>query len=85
VTALARAGARHHDLNAKNILLTAADAYVLDVDRVTFGGDPKVVLEANLARLTRSLHKSRARFGARISDAEINELQSQARRAMQQT
>lgn len=82
VGALARAGARHHDLNAKNILLTAEHAYVLDVDRVTIGADPQITLEANLARLTRSLRKSRARFGARISDDEISALQSRARQEL---
>jgi hypothetical protein len=40
VAGLARAGARHHDLNAKNVLLTHEMAYVLDVDRVTLGGTP---------------------------------------------
>src|SRR2546423_593380 len=56
---LARAGARHHDLNAKNVLLTYEAAYVLDVDRVTFSGNHDAVFEGNLARLNRSLRKWR--------------------------
>jgi tRNA A-37 threonylcarbamoyl transferase component Bud32 len=84
VAALARAGARHHDLNAKNILLTADIAYVLDVDRVVLGAHPKSVLEANLARLTRSLHKSRTQFGAKITDDEIAELERLARQELRQ-
>jgi 3-deoxy-D-manno-octulosonic acid kinase len=56
--ALARAGAFHADLNAKNILLANQDgvltAYVLDVDRVVFRTDPD---PANRARLRRSIAK----------------------------
>ena len=41
VRSLNAAGARHHDLNVKNVLLTDGDgglvAWVLDVDRVRFG------------------------------------------------
>jgi tRNA A-37 threonylcarbamoyl transferase component Bud32 len=82
VAALARAGARHHDLNAKNVLLTYEAAYVLDVDRVTLNGRPDVALDGNLARLTRSLRKWRDRFGARISERDITELESASRRAL---
>ena len=63
---LARAGARHADLNVKNVLLsTAADgtltAWAIDVDRVTFHpGDDDAVLAANHARLARSARKWRA-------------------------
>ena len=70
VAALSRAGARHEDLNAKNVLL-GAEALVLDVDRVAFGYAPRDALALNLARLDRSLRKRRERFGERISDAEI--------------
>ncbi|HJQ20381.1 MAG TPA: lipopolysaccharide kinase InaA family protein [Gemmatimonadaceae bacterium] len=73
VVSLSRAGARHHDLNAKNVLI-ADTAYVLDVDRVVLGAEPGAALTANLARLTRSLRKWRDRFGARLSDADILEL-----------
>ena len=81
VAALSLAGARHHDLNAKNVLVARDGAYVLDVDRVTLGGRTESLLDANLARLARSLRKWRDRFGVRISEAEILELESWARSA----
>jgi len=80
VATLARAGARHHDLNAKNILLTSERAYVLDVDRVTLGESRDAALSGNLARLSRSLRKWRDRFGAPISEEEITELEAIARK-----
>ena len=80
LAALAKAGARHADLNAKNVLLTYETAYVLDVDRVTMGEAPDVALDANLARLSRSLRKWRDRFGARLSERDLTDLQSTARR-----
>jgi Lipopolysaccharide kinase (Kdo/WaaP) family len=83
VAALSRAGARHHDLNAKNVLIAGDSAgptaYVLDVDRITFGGSPAATLDLNLARLARSLRKWRQRFGASISDEEIAALDTAAR------
>ena len=82
VAALARAGARHFDLNAKNVLLTSDQAYVLDVDRVRLGGNPDSTLVANLNRLSRSLRKWRDRFGARVSEREITELETAARRTL---
>jgi hypothetical protein len=80
VAALSRAGARHQDLNAKNILLTLDTAYVLDVDRVTLGGAPRVALDMNLMRLGRSLRKWRDKFGARISESDIVDLETGVRR-----
>ncbi|MDE3152893.1 MAG: hypothetical protein KGL93_11660 [Gemmatimonadota bacterium] len=79
VARLSRAGARHHDLNAKNVLVGDV-AYVLDVDRVKFGWTPEDALAHNLARLDRSLRKRRERFGEMIADDEIALL---ARRAAQ--
>ena len=79
---LSRAGARHHDLNAKNILVTKDRALVLDVDRVTLGGEAATVLQANLARLARSLRKWREQFKAGVSDADIAQLESAARDAL---
>ena len=79
---LARAGARHHDLNAKNVLLTDGKAYVIDVDRVTLGVDPREALSGNLTRLEHSLRKWRDRFGARVSDSDIAGLEPAARRAL---
>ena len=74
---LARVGARHPDLNLKNILLSpsstdAPRAYVLDVDRISFGarGSPAVA-QANLARFGRSARKWRELYGARIDDADL--------------
>ena len=81
IAAMARSGARHADLNAKNVLVTYETAYVLDLDRVTLGVSPGDALEANLARLGRSLRKWRDRFGAHISERDIAELESNARHA----
>lgn len=81
VDALSIAGARHHDLNVKNVLLagTAQDprALVLDVDRVTFHrpGDQRV-REANLARLLRSIRKYERLHGVTITPEEIAALQA---------
>ena len=80
LAALARAGARHADLNAKNVLITYETAYVLDVDRATLGETHDAAFEANLTRLARSLRKWRDRFGARISERDLMDLQSTARR-----
>lgn len=79
VASLSRAGARHHDLNAKNVLVTRDGAWVLDVDRVALDQRPAAALEGNLARLARSLRKWRNRFGVEISDAEIGALDARAR------
>lgn len=79
VASLARAGARHRDLNAKNILVSDHLAYVLDVDRVTFGERPAAALEKNLARLGRSLRKWRDVHGAAITEPEIVHLEERSR------
>jgi hypothetical protein len=74
---LAAIGARHHDLNAKNILMRHAvagegyDAMVLDVDRVKFAPVGTDVSQANASRLVRSLRKWQRERGAAISDAEL--------------
>jgi hypothetical protein len=70
---LAAAGARHHDLNVKNVLLRprgdGLEALALDVDRVAFeSGD---VMTANVARLSRSARKWRERQGATLDDSEL--------------
>lgn len=83
VATLSHAGARHHDLNAKNVLIASESAYVLDVDRVTLGGSPETALDANLARLNRSLRKWRDQLGASISDDDIRSLNDSARSAFQ--
>lgn len=81
LASLHRAGARHPDLNLKNVLLAPAaaapagghDAYVLDVDRITFGTphDP-AIWATNLRRLRASARKWREQYGAAIDDAELD-------------
>lgn len=78
---LARAGAHHPDLNARNVLITwetdGARAHVLDVDRIRFHlpGDP-MIGRANLNRLQRSLRKLRERENLSVSDSEIESIAS---------
>ena len=69
---LAAAGARHPDLNLKNVLLArdangALEAFVLDVDRVWFDepGSPRVA-QANRRRFERSARKWRDERGLDI-------------------
>ncbi len=67
--ALAAAGARHHDLNVKNVLLASEEgtlvAYLLDVDRVTFHSPASAAVhEGNVRRLLRSACKWRDERGA---------------------
>ena len=76
VRALNAAGARHHDLNVKNILLapgvTGLEAWVLDVDRVTFrDGNAARVRFGNAARLLRSARKWRDERGAVFDEREL--------------
>ena len=76
VAALNAAGARHHDLNVKNILLCPAsdglDAWVLDVDRVTLGTPGAAhVRRGNAARLRRSARKWRDQRGAELDESEL--------------
>ena len=81
--ALGRAGARHPDLNVKNVLLARRDgclvAHVLDVDRVRFGapGDPRV-MRANARRLLRSAEKRRAAGLAHVTDEALAPLRALA-------
>ncbi|HVB30813.1 MAG TPA: lipopolysaccharide kinase InaA family protein [Gemmatimonadaceae bacterium] len=86
VAVLSRAGARHHDLNVKNVLLAgdvaAPTAYLLDVDRVTFHADRGHCLETNLARLERSARKWRDRFGAPVTDDDLARLRADAQRQL---
>jgi hypothetical protein len=81
VHALVDAGARHHDLNVKNILLRRAgadhlDAFALDVDRVEFSTDRDAVNEENVTRLMRSANKWREVWGAPISPNELRDLET---------
>lgn len=87
---LTRCGARHHDLNVKNVLLApsaAGDtrqltAYVLDVDRVEFGapGDARIT-ERNLQRFARSARKWRDLHGARVDEADLARVAASVRAA----
>jgi lipopolysaccharide kinase (Kdo/WaaP) family protein len=70
------AGARHPDLNLKNVFIVRGGggggslvAYVLDVDRIVFEsrGSPAVA-RANARRLLRSAQKWRDQRGLRIAD-----------------
>ncbi len=74
---MAEAGARHPDLNLKNVLLAVdendeLEAVLLDVDRVWFDrpADGRV-LAANLRRLSRSARKWQKRRGLAISEEEL--------------
>ncbi len=74
--AMRDAGVRHHDLNVKNVLLapavTGLQAFLLDVDRVTFGAPRSPELaQANVARLLRSARKWRAERGALFDEREL--------------
>lgn len=84
--AMAAAGARHPDLNLKNVLLAPDDAdrlraIVLDVDRVRFGapGDPSIG-DANFERLARSARKWRELYGAAIDEDDLRLLREQSAR-----
>jgi tRNA A-37 threonylcarbamoyl transferase component Bud32 len=73
------AGVRHHDLNVKNVLLARVGseltAYLLDVDRVTFGRPSDArLLEGNVRRLLRSARKWRDERGATFDERELTEL-----------
>jgi hypothetical protein len=70
------AGVRHHDLNVKNVLLAPGEdglvAYLLDVDRVTFGARGSAeIARANVARLLRSARKWRDERGALFDEREL--------------
>lgn len=88
VGALSRAGARHPDLNVKNVLLTPPGAgrpplaYVLDVDRVRFDArGHEAVLRANLDRLLRSARKLRDAGQLALPDAALARVAELAARA----
>jgi hypothetical protein len=71
------AGVRHHDLNVKNVLLASSPeglvAYLLDVDRVTFGvPNAADVREGNIARLLRSARKWRDEHGSVFEERELD-------------
>jgi hypothetical protein len=78
--ALAAAGAWHADLNLKNIYIAAGaspQAYLLDVDRVTFRESADVA-DRNFQRLARSARKWRERWGLDFDEASLAKLASLA-------
>ena len=86
VREISAAGIRHHDLNAKNVLLQLQSeapsvAMLLDVDRVVFGEPPERALDENLSRLFRSFRKWRSLYGARVDESEIEALARRVRDA----
>jgi hypothetical protein len=87
VISLNEIGARHHDLNVKNVLLRhglhgGLEALVLDVDRVEFVRTDGAAASANAARLLRSAKKWQTEHGAPISDAELAALAALLRPAL---
>ena len=79
VRALNSAGARHRDLNVKNVLLADVGgeliAHVLDVDRVTFAPSGATsVRSGNASRLLRSARKWRDEYGAVFDERELSAL-----------
>jgi hypothetical protein len=79
VLSLNAAGARHHDLNVKNVLIAPSarglEAWLLDVDRVDFGQpDSAAVRGGNAARLLRSARKWRDVHGAVFDERELTAL-----------
>ena len=82
---MAVAGARHPDLNVRNVLIARDDnghreAWLLDVDRVWFDTPrhPRV-REANLSRFARSARKLREHEGFPMGDGEMALLAALAR------
>jgi hypothetical protein len=70
---------RHHDLNVKNVLLASygggLTAYLLDVDRVTFGVPGSAeISRGNVERLLRSARKWRDERGATFDERELTTL-----------
>lgn len=79
--ALAACGARHADLNLKNIYVAGHDSavtcYLLDVDRVTFPRSADIA-HLNFARLARSARKWREQRGLDFSEEMLTHLESLA-------
>lgn len=83
IRALVRAGAVHHDLNLKNVLIarltaTRPTAFVLDVDRVEFRTPGAAeVAAANLRRFLRSARKWQRFHQLRFLPGELDRLGSE--------
>jgi len=69
--ALSAAGAHHADINIKNVYIAgtgaSATAFVLDVDRVSFGGTADAAAR-NFARFARSVRKWNERHNLGVGD-----------------
>lgn len=74
---LAAHGVIHPDLNVKNVLLVregvALKALMIDVDVVRWdpSRSPQETMQANVARLTRSMRKWRTHFGCDVTDTML--------------
>jgi hypothetical protein len=85
LASLASAGARHPDLNLKNILIArtidgALEALVLDVDRVWLDAPgSRAAFAANLRRLSRSALKWRRLHALPVEEADLLALERTAR------
>jgi 3-deoxy-D-manno-octulosonic acid kinase len=83
LAALRRAGARHPDLNVRNVFIldsaASPTAAVLDVDRVMFGtaGDPAAAT-LNVRRLLRSMAKERVGCGVNLTSRQAQRLDATA-------
>jgi 3-deoxy-D-manno-octulosonic acid kinase len=79
--ALSAAGAHHADINIKNVYIagtgTAATAFALDVDRVSFGGSANAAAQ-NFARFARSVRKWNALHSLGVGDDALVRLASLA-------
>jgi 3-deoxy-D-manno-octulosonic acid kinase len=72
-------GVIHPDLNVKNILLARnargeLDAMMIDVDTIAWDEHraQRATMQANVARLTRSMRKWRRQFGCDITDHDLD-------------
>lgn len=86
---LAAHGVIHPDLNVKNVLLRrtptqSLEAMMIDVDVVQWdhARSPRAVMQANVARLTRSMRKWRSHFGCSVSDEQLAAFEQRAFDAM---
>jgi tRNA A-37 threonylcarbamoyl transferase component Bud32 len=80
---ISEARARHHDFNAKNIIIKwegeTPRAWVLDVDRVTFEQATHAIASMNARRLGQSIHKLRTRASFVFDDASWARILERAR------
>lgn len=86
---LAAHGVVHPDLNVKNVLLRrtpsqSLEAMMIDVDVVLWdtARSPRAVMQANVARLTRSMRKWRSHVGCSVSDQQLTAFEQRAFEAM---